>query len=164
MDMEWAKDGRTGELFILQARPETVQSRKDVRHARSLPARAAAASARQRPQRRREDRGRPGARHQERANSLEQVRDGRRAGHRQDRSRLGTDHEKGGGNRHQSRRPHLSRGHRQPRTGPAGDCRHRARHRRRSETARAVTVSCAEGETGFVYEGELPFEVAAGRT
>ncbi len=29
MDMEWAKDGRTGELFILQARPETVQSRKD---------------------------------------------------------------------------------------------------------------------------------------
>ncbi len=26
MDMEWAKDGHTGELFILQARPETVQS------------------------------------------------------------------------------------------------------------------------------------------
>ena len=24
MDIEWAKDGRTGELFILQARPETV--------------------------------------------------------------------------------------------------------------------------------------------
>ncbi|HET7238628.1 MAG TPA: phosphoenolpyruvate synthase, partial [Terrimicrobiaceae bacterium] len=30
MDIEWAKDGKTGELFILQARPETVQSRKDV--------------------------------------------------------------------------------------------------------------------------------------
>ncbi len=29
MDMEWAKDGITGELFIVQARPETVQSRKD---------------------------------------------------------------------------------------------------------------------------------------
>ena len=28
MDMEWAKDGRTGELFILQARPETVQSQR----------------------------------------------------------------------------------------------------------------------------------------
>ncbi|WP_373051377.1 phosphoenolpyruvate synthase, partial [Thalassovita aquimarina] len=27
MDMEWAKDGVTGELFIVQARPETVQSR-----------------------------------------------------------------------------------------------------------------------------------------
>ncbi|WP_243310276.1 phosphoenolpyruvate synthase [Fundidesulfovibrio agrisoli] len=29
MDIEWAKDGRTGELFIVQARPETVHSRKD---------------------------------------------------------------------------------------------------------------------------------------
>jgi pyruvate,water dikinase len=28
MDMEWAKDGETGELYIVQARPETVQSRK----------------------------------------------------------------------------------------------------------------------------------------
>jgi pyruvate,water dikinase len=28
MDMEWAKDGRTGELFIVQARPETVHSQK----------------------------------------------------------------------------------------------------------------------------------------
>lgn len=28
MDMEWGKDGLTGELFILQARPETVQSQK----------------------------------------------------------------------------------------------------------------------------------------
>jgi len=28
MDMEWAKDGRTGQLYILQARPETVQSQK----------------------------------------------------------------------------------------------------------------------------------------
>jgi len=27
MDIEWGKDGTTGELFILQARPETVQSR-----------------------------------------------------------------------------------------------------------------------------------------
>lgn len=28
MDMEWAKDGRTGELFIVQARPETIHSRR----------------------------------------------------------------------------------------------------------------------------------------
>ena len=28
MDMEWAKDGESGELFIVQARPETVQSLK----------------------------------------------------------------------------------------------------------------------------------------
>ncbi len=29
MDIEWAKDGNTGELFIVQARPETVHSQKD---------------------------------------------------------------------------------------------------------------------------------------
>ena len=28
MDIEWAKDGRSGELFIVQARPETVHSRR----------------------------------------------------------------------------------------------------------------------------------------
>jgi pyruvate,water dikinase len=30
MDIEWAKDGNTSELFIVQARPETVHSQKDV--------------------------------------------------------------------------------------------------------------------------------------
>ncbi len=30
MDIEWAKDGMTGDLFILQARPETVQSQKEM--------------------------------------------------------------------------------------------------------------------------------------
>lgn len=30
MDIEWAKDGFTGELFIVQARPETVQSQKRI--------------------------------------------------------------------------------------------------------------------------------------
>ncbi|MCX2720929.1 phosphoenolpyruvate synthase [Roseibium salinum] len=29
MDMEWAKDGETGEIFIVQARPETVQSQRE---------------------------------------------------------------------------------------------------------------------------------------
>ena len=29
MDMEWAKDGRDNQLYIVQARPETVMSRKD---------------------------------------------------------------------------------------------------------------------------------------
>ena len=29
MDLEWAKDGNSGELFIVQARPETVQSRRN---------------------------------------------------------------------------------------------------------------------------------------
>ena len=30
MDIEWAKDGNSNELFIVQARPETVQSQKDM--------------------------------------------------------------------------------------------------------------------------------------
>ena len=30
MDMEWAKDGNTGKLFIVQARPETVTSQRDI--------------------------------------------------------------------------------------------------------------------------------------
>ncbi len=29
MDIEWAKDGETGDLFIVQARPETVESQKE---------------------------------------------------------------------------------------------------------------------------------------
>lgn len=29
MDMEWAKDGKTGELFIVQARPETIHAMAD---------------------------------------------------------------------------------------------------------------------------------------
>ncbi len=29
MDLEWAKDGRTGELFVVQARPETVHAQRD---------------------------------------------------------------------------------------------------------------------------------------
>jgi pyruvate,water dikinase len=29
MDIEWAKDGRTGRLYVVQARPETVQSRRE---------------------------------------------------------------------------------------------------------------------------------------
>lgn len=31
MDIEWAKDGNSGEMFIVQARPETVQSRQEAR-------------------------------------------------------------------------------------------------------------------------------------
>ncbi len=35
MDIEWAKDGHSGELFILQARPETVESRRSATVLRS---------------------------------------------------------------------------------------------------------------------------------
>lgn len=36
MDIEWAKDGDTDELFIVQARPETVQSRRDTSSLRTF--------------------------------------------------------------------------------------------------------------------------------
>jgi pyruvate,water dikinase len=35
MDIEWAKDGLTDELFIIQARPETVHSQKNPLHEKS---------------------------------------------------------------------------------------------------------------------------------
>jgi len=35
MDMEWAKDGDNGQLYIVQARPETVQARKEAATLRS---------------------------------------------------------------------------------------------------------------------------------
>ncbi|MGF6978332.1 pyruvate,water dikinase [Paraburkholderia sp. JPY465] len=35
MDIEWAKDGATGEMFIVQARPETVQSRREASSVRN---------------------------------------------------------------------------------------------------------------------------------
>lgn len=35
VDMEWAKDGHTGELFLVQARPETVQTRREAAMLRS---------------------------------------------------------------------------------------------------------------------------------
>lgn len=35
MDMEWAKDGETGELYMVQARPETVQSSRQTGHIKS---------------------------------------------------------------------------------------------------------------------------------
>ena len=44
MDMEWAKDGETGEMFIVQARPETVQSRRGRSCAADLSDRRARAS------------------------------------------------------------------------------------------------------------------------
>jgi pyruvate,water dikinase len=35
MDVEWARDGETGKMYVVQARPETVQSRRDAAQFRS---------------------------------------------------------------------------------------------------------------------------------
>ena len=60
MDIEWAKDGQTrASLFIVQARPETVQSRKDTDVYRDLPSQIPRHGADHRAQRWRKDRCRP---------------------------------------------------------------------------------------------------------
>ena len=128
MDIEWAKDGLTGELFIVQARPETVAVAEAARFDRDLPSACEGPRARHRAKRRREDRPRTGARDQERAGPPA-VQGGRGARHRQDRPRLGADHEEGRGDRHEPRRPDLPRRDRQPRARAPGGRRHRARHR-----------------------------------
>ena len=61
MDIEWGKDGSTGDIFILQARPETVQSRAGRTHS-ALRAQAPLEGADHRPQHRPAHRRRPGAR------------------------------------------------------------------------------------------------------
>ena len=120
MDIEWAKDGHTGKLFIVQARPETVRSRGQVMERYTLHAQGKIVA---------EGRAighRIGAgpvnvdpRHQR--NEPHSAR--RRAGHRHDRPGLGTDHEESGGYRHQPRRPYLSRGDHRPRAGDSCGCR-----------------------------------------
>ena len=126
MDMEWAKDGETGRLYIVQARPETVQSRSGCRAAiRSYK--------RQRAREGRSSRASPSATRQssgrvcliEHAQGHRPLRGGLDPRHRDDRPRLGADHEEGGGHRHRPRRAHLARRHRQPRARPARHRRHR---------------------------------------
>ena len=85
--------------------------------------------------------------------SSAQFRPGRGAGRRHHDAGLGAGHEDGGGDRHQPRRAHLPRRHHRAR---ARDSRRRRRRERDAHVAerRDVTVSCAEGDIGRVYEGE----------
>ena len=137
MDIEWAKDGRTGELFIVQARPETVHARakrRTLEHYRLTRARPVLVDG---PERRRA-RSPPDRSASFRARAdLRSVPAGRSPRHRQDGSRLGADHEEGRRHRHQSRRAHVPRRDRQPRAGRAGHRRHRNRHRASRRTARS---------------------------
>ena len=163
MDIEWAKDGGDGRLFIVQARPETVHRAAPVRRRRRLHAVGDGRHA---------DRHRQGvgekigagpgpARARARRSAAVPARRG--AGRRHDRPRLGAGHEARGRHRDRSRRAHVPRGDRQP----------RARRARASSAPSAppasiadgdmVTVSCAQGETGAVYRGALPFDAAERR-
>lgn len=110
MDIEWAKDGHTGKLFIVQARPETVRSRGQVMERYTLHAQGKIVAE-----------GRAIG-HRIGAGPVKVIHDisemnriqRRRAGDRYDRPGLGTDYEKSGCHRHQPRRPYLSRGYYRP--------------------------------------------------
>lgn len=157
MDIEWAKDGITGRLFILQARPETVQSQRDAAvvetyhlrrrgpvlvTGRSIGEKVAAGPVRVIPD----------------ASAIAQFRDG---------EVLVTDKtdpdwepimkraaaivtNRGGRTCHAAI---VSRELGVPAVVGTGNGTELLRD------GRAVTVSCAEGETGFVYDGKLPFDV-----
>lgn len=156
MDMEWAKDGESGELFVVQARPETVQSRReaDVFKTYSLKERGkeiisglaigeAVAAGK--------------ALVLESADEIDRFEDGailvtgmtdpdwgpvmKKAG------AIVTDH--GGRTSHAAI---VSRELGIPAIVGTGDATHRL------EDGQEITVSCAEGDRGHVYEGILSYE------
>ncbi len=157
MDLEWAKDGESGELFIVQARPETVESLKDpdiietyvlgkrgtvLTSGSSVGARIACGKVRNIPD--------PAHMHlfqqgeilvadktdpdwqpiMKKAAAIITRRGGRTCHAAIVSRELGV--------------PAIVGTEHQPDTLKDGQI---------------VTVSCAEGEEGFVYEGELPFEI-----
>jgi pyruvate,water dikinase len=157
MDIEWAKDGTTGRLYILQARPETVQSRRraDVMETYRLERRGPVLA---------EGHSVGGKIASGRARV---IMDASRLGELRDGEVLVTDKtdpdwepimkkaaavvtDRGGRTCHAAI---VSRELGLPAVVGAGTATAAIRD------GAEVTVSCAEGETGFVYEGRLPFAV-----
>ena len=158
MDIEWAKDGRSGELFIVQARPETVESRRDrdVLETYQLQERGRGFGKRAQ---RRDRRSPPGRCASSKARNTSA--NFRRA------KFLSTDKtdpdwepimkkaaaivtNRGG------RTCHAAIVSRELGVAAIVGTEHGTELLRNGQ---AVTVSCAEGDIGFVYEGKLPFEV-----
>jgi pyruvate,water dikinase len=155
MDIEWGKDGSTGEIYILQARPETVQSRAGRTIQRfSLKSRSQVlASGRSIGQRI----GSGPARVIRRVSEMARVQSGdvlvadmtdpdwepvmKRA------SAIVTN--RGGRTCHAAI---IARELGIPAVVGCGDATHAIRE------GQDVTVSCAEGDTGYVYQGLLEFE------
>ncbi|MBF2760900.1 MAG: phosphoenolpyruvate synthase [Ectothiorhodospiraceae bacterium AqS1] len=160
MDIEWAKDGIDGEIHILQARPETVQSRRGGEDSKQTierfslrergPVLAAGRSIGQRI-------GAGNARRVLDVGQMDRVEEGdvlitdmtdpdwepvmKRA------SAIVTN--RGGRTCHAAI---IARELGIPAVVGTGDAT------RKIEEGAEVTVSCAEGETGYVYEGRLDFE------
>lgn len=157
MDIEWAKDGETGELFIVQARPETVQSQKSSQVLRSyrldekstVLAKGRAVG---------EKIGQGTARVILEVNQIEEFQpDEVLVTNRTDpdwepimkkASAIITN--QGGRTCHAAI---IAREMGIPAIVGSGDATAKL------ETGQGVTVSCAEGEEGRVYEGLLPFQV-----
>jgi pyruvate,water dikinase len=157
MDMEWAKDGETGEVFIVQARPETVQSRKEASALKSYRIKSkgrklaaglsigdavVAAQVRLIESPRQIDRFVDGAILVTRATDPDWVPIMKRA------AAIVTDH--GGRTSHAAI---VSRELGLPAIVGTGDATHVL------HDEQEVTVSCAEGDEGFVYEGRADYEV-----
>jgi pyruvate,water dikinase len=157
MDLEWAKDGRTGELFIVQARPETVVSRRDAGELETYRL------------------GRRGRVLSSGRGVGERIATGRvrvieaveAIGRFQEGEVLVTDRTDPDWQPIMKKAAAIV-------TNRGGRTCHAAIVSRELgvpaivgtengtqtlEEGQVVTVSCAEGETGFVYEGALPFEV-----
>ena len=157
MDLEWAKDGITGELFIVQARPETVQSRKDLDVLESyvLGKRSTVLTS-----------GRSvGAKIA--TGRVRVIKSAEFIGQLQQGEVLVTDKtdpdwqpimKKAAGiiTNRGGRTCHAAIVSRELGVPAIVGTEHGTES---LKDGQIVTVSCAEGDTGFVYEGELPFEV-----
>jgi pyruvate,water dikinase len=157
MDLEWAKDGVTGELFIVQARPETVQSRKDLDVLESyvLSKRSTVLTS-----------GRSvGAKIA--TGRVRVIKSAEFIGQFQEGEVLVTDKtdpdwqpimKKAAGiiTNRGGRTCHAAIVSRELGVPAIVGTEHGTEE---LKDGQMVTVSCAEGDTGFVYEGELPFEV-----
>jgi pyruvate,water dikinase len=158
MDIEWAKDGLTGDLYIVQARPETVQSQRQANVLRTY--------------------------HLENPNNIHPLVVGRAvgemvgsgeacvildvneidhfprggAGHQQDRPRLGADHEAGGRHRHRPGGTHLPRRHHCAGVGDSGDRRLRQCHQRDQDRSRHYRLLLRRGRRPCLCR-EAPFSV-----
>ena len=161
MDMEWAKDGITGELFIVQARPETVQSQKSKNVLRSyqlLNGQAATAKVLVRGRSVGEAIGQ---------GNVRVIRDAQNLGQFQAGEVLVTDRTDPDWEPIMKKAAAIV-------TNQGGRVCHAAIIARELgipaivgtedgtdllKTGQEVTVSCSEGEEGRVYEGLLPFEV-----
>jgi len=171
MDMEWAKDGFDKKLYIVQARPETVQSRKrlDVLEEYVLTGRKKGVLARTRKKTREFQILTQGIAigskiGQGKANVIKSIKEIEKFKPDQVLVTQETDPDwepvmkiasaivtdRGGRTCHSAI---VSRELGIPCIVGTGD------GMRKVKTGQKVTVSCAEGETGFIYQGLLPFKI-----